>query len=150
MGPELSFSDFIGVYWIAPRAPSAPADFDRLSEGIPYGRYKIHAVCTCAKQAGRRWLPPVPPLPGSAATLDGEIVGTSQFRHTWVHPEHRGRGLGSELLVQLYLAVPEIYLQRRPGQALSPGGVRAVERAYYRLVELGAIVNPELSSVRSD
>lgn len=160
MGPVLSLASFVGAYTLARRIPTAAVHFDHIPEGTPFGRYKIHSVCTCGTKPRPEWNDARRKrhrqrnrragAPGTAATLDGLIVGTSRFRHLWVHPEHRGRGLGTELLVRRYLASSEMQFEGRPGHALSLKGARAYERAYHRLVELGAIVNPELSSARSD
>ena len=72
---------------------------------------------------------------------EGKIVALGCLRVFWVEPEHRRKGLGAEMIAQLYLLDPDDWTHwvRRGGSTKTSMSTDMVRRGYELLIERGLL-----------
>ncbi len=73
----------------------------------------------------------------------GNLFCLSQDKYTFMEPDYRGRGIGGEVLAELYVAYPWIMekrLVKSENRLYTPAGIKSVKIAYNLMIERGAIL----------
>lgn len=74
---------------------------------------------------------------------NGTPIGFRHFGLVYLQPEHRGKGLGAELNVQLFLlAGSEVWRERQWRIRVTPSGYSSLKNAYAMLIERGHVYDP--------
>lgn len=141
----LSETLFVGRVLRAQRQPDRPAPFVVIGEPHPLlGGYRV----ATGRVANAR--PRMAALRERAGLVlfcpQGELVGTIRYGSAYLHPDHRGRGLGPEMMAQLYVTYEELLRHKASGWHARPytlAGAGSMRAAYRLLVMRGAIKSPE-------
>jgi GNAT superfamily N-acetyltransferase len=148
---RISLEEFVGTYKIGRSLgegfmEARTKTLRPKGEGRPFGEYKLHE--------GRYAIDPerdnsLRDVKGVAivATFDGLIVGSVNAEHFWVHPAHRGAGLGEEMMFERItkIGIPEWLESSKANFGLkkpvtfTESGLAARKRTYRLLVERGYI-----------
>lgn len=141
----LSEALFVGLELRAERVPDHAAPFVEIGERHPLRDGYSIATGRVANARPRRAA-----LRERAGLVlfcpRGELAGTIRYGSAYVHPDHRGRGLGPEMMAELYVTYEEL-LQHKArgwhGRPYTPAGAHSMRKAYRLLVERGVIKSPE-------
>jgi GNAT superfamily N-acetyltransferase len=114
-----------------------------LGHGREFGKYRIHKGRFSELAHRNEHLIAAKGLP-VAATLEGDLVASVCAVTLWVHPEHRGKGLATEMVIDRFL-----YTGDGLGRDANREGIMnytqegfATLRAAYRLLVARGIIDP--------
>jgi GNAT superfamily N-acetyltransferase len=122
-------------------------------EGFAVGAYRIH----CARHAGNPGTHRLSTMAHGeeliVAVREGGVVGFVRRDLLWVHPDHRGNGLGPEMAAEMLVQMgceawtTEQWQNWLDTPAFTTDGARNRGRMYDVLVRRGVVEDPESSVV---
>lgn len=142
----ISLQKFLGEVKIIKLMTKISMPIKLIDYGVGFlGEYKIFRCSTDIKLDSPFYTLDYTSSPcyGIAVTYQDNIVGHTQENYTFIEPEHRGKGIGSEILAEFHTAYP-IHAQCRTKyngvRLYTESGLKSLTKAYNLMVERSAIV----------